>query len=500
MFNGNRAHQQNSLFYRDAPILLGALLMVLYLEKKPFEDSKATQRYIDIDSVNDKRLEAFEPANEQCWNEVIDKIRRCDNNNDAKEIIRQADEQTANNVLMYQLVDNPVFPRPEQKKKIIPRSVQTFFMISDQTEIVSVYCKMRLVVLFSIMKQTFVHDISHQLQSAVFSSGLTTKLICLFCIIGYGLSFSSQCVQLLAVIPGRIMPPNFWIWTFVTHSFIELHIWHTIIDVIVVFLYSKMIEPLWGTKELLKFYFIVTIPNALFATFTYILFYGFTFNEEYLFERPIYGLAPFIGAYSVVIKQIMPDTIIATTPLFKLKQDHVPLLMVILSTILWLVHAVPIHFLIMLSFGIIISWTYLRFFQIHQNGTKGDMSSSFSLANFFPPPLSPIVSVLANTIFEIFVKMKLCKPFIKKYNVASSSSITINIPGADVADTDRRRQKALKALNDRMKVKDLSSEAWPELDEVENPLLPPTHQLETASTIIDMNNSTKEDLNQPQTS
>ncbi|CAF3148066.1 unnamed protein product [Rotaria socialis] len=351
-----------------------------------------------------------------------------------------------------------------------------------------------------IMKQTFVHDISHQLQSAVFSSGLTTKLICLFCIIGYGLSFSSQCVQLLAVIPGRIMPPNFWIWTFVTHSFIELHIWHTIIDVIVVFLYSKMIEPLWGTKELLKFYFIVTIPNALFATFTYILFYGFTFNEEYLFERPIYGLAPFIGAYSVVIKQIMPDTIIATTPLFKLKQDHVPLLMVILSTILWLVHAVPIHFLIMLSFGIIISWTYLRFFQIHQNGTKGDMSSSFSLANFFPPPLSPIVSVLANTIFEIFVKMKLCKPFIKKYNVASSSSITINIPGADVADTDRRRQKALKALNDRMKVKDLSSEAWPELDEVENPLLPPTHQLETASTIIDMNNSTKEDLNQPQTS
>lgn len=168
--------------------------------------------------------------------------------------------------------------------------------------------------------------------------------------------------------------------TFVTHSFIELHIWHTIIDVIVVFLYSKMIEPLWGTRELLKFYFIVTIPNALVATFTYFIFYGLTFNEDYLFERPIYGLAPFIGAYAVVIKQLMPDTILATTPLFKLKQDHVPLLLVILSTILWLVHAVPIHFLITLSFGIIISWTYLRFFQMHQNGTKGNMASSFSLA------------------------------------------------------------------------------------------------------------------------
>lgn len=148
--------------------------------------------------------------------------------------------------------------------------------------------------------------------------------------------------------------------TFVTHSFIELHIWHTIIDVVVVFLYSKMIEPLWGTKELLKFYFIVTIPNALFATCTYFVFYGMTFNEDYLFARPIYGLAPFIGAYSVVIKQIMPDTVIANTPFFKLKQDHVPLLIVLLSTILWLTYAVPIHFLITLSFGIVISWTYLR--------------------------------------------------------------------------------------------------------------------------------------------
>jgi len=141
-----------------------------------------------------------------------------------------------------------------------------------------------------------------------------------------------------------------------------------------------MIEPLWGTRELLKFYFIVTIPNALLATFMYFLFYGFTFHEEYLFERPIYGLASFIGAYTVVLKQIMPDTVLATTPFFKFKQDHVPLLIVILSTIFWMVHLVPIHFVIMLSFGILISWTYLRFFQVHQNGTTGDMSSTFSLA------------------------------------------------------------------------------------------------------------------------
>jgi hypothetical protein len=53
--------------------------------------------------------------------------------------------------------------------------------------------------------------------------------------------------------------------------------------------------------------------------------------------------------------------------------------------------------------------------------------------------ISPVISVLANTIFEILVKLKLCKPFVKKYNVSSSSNITITIPGADAADADRRR-------------------------------------------------------------
>ncbi|CAF3649151.1 unnamed protein product [Rotaria sp. Silwood1] len=146
-----------------------------------------------------------------------------------------------------------------------------------------------------------------------------------------------------------------------------------------------------------------------------------------------------------------------------------------------------------------------RFFQSHQNGTKGDTSTSFSFASFFPSPISPIISLFANTIFEIFVKLKLCKPFVKKYNVSSSSSITVTIPGAEAADADRRRQKALKALNDRMKQKQTTSENWPELDEThQSQLLAQSDQTQNSSVTIDMTNSneltstiTKEDLNQP---
>jgi len=109
------------------------------------------------------------------------------------------------------------------------------------------------------------------------------------------------------------------------------------------------------------------------------------------------------------------------------------------------------------------------------------------------------------------LKLKLCKPYIKKYNVASPSSITITIPGSEAADADRRRQKALKALNDRMKNKDTTSEAWPEIDDTQqiSPLLTQNPMISTATTTIDMsgihavtnttsNIVTKDDLNQNQ--
>jgi len=52
-----------------------------------------------------------------------------------------------------------------------------------------------------------------------------------------------------------------------------------------------------------------------------------------------------------------------------------------------------------------------------------------------------------------------------------------------------------------MKSKDTTSEAWPEMDEVhQTPFLPPMHQTENSSVIIDMKNSqTKDDLDQQQT-
>ncbi|NXN17360.1 TM115 protein, partial [Indicator maculatus] len=117
------------------------------------------------------------------------------------------------------------------------------------------------------------------------------------------------------------------------------------------------------------------------------------------------------------------------------------------------------------------SWVYLRFYQRHSRG-RGDMSDHFAFATFFPEILQPVVGLVANVVHSILVKVKVCRKTVKRYDVGAPSSITISLPGTDPQDAERRRQLALKALNERLKrVEDQS--AWPSMedDEEEAPVV-----------------------------
>jgi len=51
------------------------------------------------------------------------------------------------------------------------------------------------------------------------------KCLCVSLCVGYLLSFSDTALDLLTVSPGKLMPPNFWIWTLLTHCLIEVCIY-----------------------------------------------------------------------------------------------------------------------------------------------------------------------------------------------------------------------------------------------------------------------------------
>ena len=111
---------------------------------------------------------------------------------------------------------------------------------------------------------SFTNHISKQILAFGSDSSLSVKIFCILVLIGYLLSFNEYTVDYFAVIPGKLLPPNFHVWSLVTHSFVETRFIFLLADWCVIVLYSKMIEPLWGVQECVQFYFIITVSYIFF--------------------------------------------------------------------------------------------------------------------------------------------------------------------------------------------------------------------------------------------
>ena len=227
---------------------------------------------------------------------------------------------------------------------------------------------------------------------------------------------------------------------------------------------------------MMTFFLLVNTGVAIVAAIFYYFLYMLTFNTELLFEVHIHGLAGYLAGVSVAVKQAMPDHILYRSPLGKITNRNIPLACFVLSFIMWAVGLVEGSYCTMFGSGLVISWIYLRFYQLHANGTRGDTSDSFAFASFFPNVLQPPI----NACFGLLVKLQVCKKPVRRYDMQGSGgssiggpAISISLPGVENHDTERRRQIALKALKDRLSKNEQnnSEEAdatkWPSLEEDE---------------------------------
>merc|ERR1712008_344101 len=147
----------------------------------------------------------------------------------------------------------------------------------------------------------------------------------------------------------------------------------------------------------------------------------------------------------------MPDHVIYRSPVGKITNRNIPLACFLLAFVLWAIGLVEGSYCTMFGSGLVISWIYLRFYQLHANGSRGDTADSFSFASFFPNVMQPPI----NACFSLLVRLRICKKRVRRYDIGGGSSsggpaISISLPGVDNHDTERRRQIALKALKDRL--------------------------------------------------
>ncbi|KAK7103009.1 transmembrane protein 115-like [Littorina saxatilis] len=314
------------------------------------------------------------------------------------------------------------------------------------------------------MPNSKMHFMKEQMSAAVGNSSVVVKMIACAVVIGYLLSFVTSAIPFMTVTPGYVMPPNARVYSFFMYCFVELHFWHVITDIAVVVLCGKLLEPLWGAPDMLIFFVVVNLGVGFVTALLYIVTYLVTLNEDYLFDVHIYGMAGYIAGFCVAVKQVMPDHCVANMPIGKMRNTHIPLALLLITILLKMLGALPGHYPCMFGSGILISWIYLRFYQKHSNGNRGDMGDNFSFASFFPNQLQPMIAILSNTVFNFLIRVKVCKKPQRRYDVSSPTTITVTLPGTEPHDAERRKQLALKALNDRLNKGD-TAPAWPSMDD-----------------------------------
>ncbi|XP_028782113.1 rhomboid-like protein 19, partial [Neltuma alba] len=195
-------------------------------------------------------------------------------------------------------------------------------------------------------------------------------------------------VAYLALIPARTIP---FAWNLISAGYIEQSIYGAIVSTIGLLFIGKLLEPVWGSREFLKFIFVVNFLTSVCIFITAIALYYITRQEIYLY-MPFSGFHGVLSGFLVGIKQMMPDQ---ELPLLKIKVKWLPSIALLLSIALsfWTLEAVS--YLPTVIFGTYISWIYLRYWQRRvETKLKGDPSDDFAFSTFFPEFLRPVIDLL----------------------------------------------------------------------------------------------------------
>ncbi|CAO1615558.1 unnamed protein product [Parajaminaea phylloscopi] len=260
----------------------------------------------------------------------------------------------------------------------------------------------------------------------------------------------------LVIVPGV----SFWYpWTLVTAAFCETSFLEFIVTAISLPLAGRYLERIWGPVELVRFTLIIVVLSNVIAWFIAFVIFAVLRSEAAFYGTQYHGLEALQTGFLVAFAQLIPDHQVQLLKgRVSIRVRDLPMLYVTFSNVACLV-GYPSPF-ILIQFGWLISWAYLRFYRWNpDSGTRGDRSEAFCLVNWFPPFLHTPVTFISNTLHGIFLRLKLIPAFQYDYVNASDLEYGLNggaganagaAPVSARAEAERRRAMALKALDHRV--------------------------------------------------
>ncbi|KAL2249249.1 rhomboid-like protein 19 [Sesamum indicum] len=253
----------------------------------------------------------------------------------------------------------------------------------------------------------------------------------------------------LALIPAKTIP---FAWNLITAGYIEQSIHGVFISTVGLLFIGKLLEPIWGSREFLKFIFVVNFLTSVCVFITAISLYYITRQESYLY-MPISGFQGVLSGFLVGIKQIIPDQELS---LLKIKAKWLPSLALLVSVAVSFFTTDSASYLPTLIFGTYIGWIYLRYWQKKPEAKlRGDPSDEFAFSTFFPEVLRPVIDPLA-TIFERL----LCGRRSESSDEPRGYTLGVaSLPGSDPVEASRRRERGARALEERLAAERLAAAA-----------------------------------------
>ncbi|KAK4685050.1 hypothetical protein P7C73_g5105, partial [Tremellales sp. Uapishka_1] len=251
-------------------------------------------------------------------------------------------------------------------------------------------------------------------------------------------------------LPWLVMiPAQSWMypWTLLTSGWVELNIYEFLVSVVSLPLAARYLERIWGPRELIRFSIIVIVGSNIIA-------FGFSWltwfvlgQDEALYGVPYHGLTGLQVGFLVAFTQLIPEHQIQVFGVLKLRVKSVPGIHLLISNVLVILLGPSPYMLI--QFGFFVAWVYLRFFKLSDNGEfRGDRSETFAFQYWFPPPVRPYISIAANFVFKMAVRVKLVQGWEEPVNAGGYNLLPG--PGGARAEAERRRALALKALDARL--------------------------------------------------
>uniref|UniRef100_A0A914IAU4 Derlin n=1 Tax=Globodera rostochiensis TaxID=31243 RepID=A0A914IAU4_GLORO len=288
--------------------------------------------------------------------------------------------------------------------------------------------------------------------------------------------------QFSALLVGLVSPLAD-LFVFVPISIFRLHLWRLITNlfvetnliVMVWSIYSfhqfiLYIQPNWPLVEVLKYASIAQFGSLFAMVICTLCLYAFTGLITPFYLAPISGTSALAMAALIALKQFIPDTVLLTTPTGRLKNGHLPFASILCASALWLFGLLRGTVPFQQIFSAQISWTYLRFFQSRGGMPEpmvGDRSEHFTWASLFPRRAQPLAALLGRLVFRTLRRLGVLRRVLRSEQLAHAEEDALHmdtlhalrVVDASAAvlapegwDAERKRQKALRMLNERLAV------------------------------------------------